>query len=124
MNCGRAPTIVTTFMIRAAAQYRSRWLADARRNAGASAVPCPARRARRIQRRLHRRPQLHSALAHPSGDASRIPDDERVVGHVARHDGTGTNERLTADGLAAQDRAVRAEAGAALARRPLIFALR
>ena len=96
-NCGRAPTTVRTVRRRLT-------------GCDASQVEHAIPRARKQSRtprtsdaaRLRVRRQLDAARAHPAGDAARVADDQRVVGHVAGDDGAGADERVPADRVTAQ----------------------
>src|SRR4051812_6145854 len=61
--------------------------------------------------RLRRR-QLYTTLADPSRSATRVAHDERMIRHAARHHRTSADKRISADPVAAHNRAIRAQCGA------------
>src|SRR5438093_3807609 len=71
-------------------------------------ILCPARGASGL---LPFHCELHPALTHPPGHASRAAHDEGVVRHIFCHHRTGTDEGVLANGDAAEDRTVRPKRG-------------
>ena len=67
--------------------------------------------------------QAGAALAYPALYPARISVDERVIGHIARDDGACADKAIPAQGDAANDGSVRANACAALDQGCLIFFL-
>ena len=59
--------------------------------------------------------------AHPADLAAGIADHQRVVRNVLGHDRAGADERVAADGDAADDRGVGADRAAALAARVVSY---